>query len=527
MVKLFSNEAIIIESEGERVYLTVKEDKLDIFKLNDILKTLPQIKVTEFKVLKNALDSVGKERVHIGEIAEKYFLEITPDEMTAYLKVNLSEQEVLNDFGHIYSEIKSLLKEKGVQTGIDEEQLQKGIPVGKKFVIAKGIEPILGEDAKYVYYQIGKKTPKVKEDGNSDYYELDLIDNVKAGDWLGEKSLPKNGAAGYTVLGNEIPSKMGRDIKLKYDFKSVDAVIEEEKEVLRARYDGAVAIKHGQICVEKHLELTGNVDYETGNIDFDGSVTIHGTVEDNFKVVATGNIEIKGLQGIGAVDKIISKAGSVVVRGGVNGKLRGTITAKENIYLKFANECILEAGGEIHIGKYAYDSTIKADRILLDPSKGKIVGGKMEARHQIVSGTIGNIQERETRVEIEGFDRDTVMAELEAMKLKLNDSISSANRLKRKLEIFEQNFETLDDRAQNTYKALMLQYESMLDEIGGHYKKMKKYEEILRTRGDGEVKIHQQVYPKTMMELKKIQRQITQLMKCSFYVKGNNILTGD
>lgn len=527
MRSLYSSEAMLIETNETEVFITVKAGNLDMVDMNYILKDLPQVKVTEFKALKDALTIGVNQCIAIGVLSERFVIDITPDEMTVFLKVNLSDAQITDDFGRVYTELISFLKEEGVKIGILEGTLKEGIPSGKKFVVAKGIEPVPGEDSKFRYYQLGNKTPKVKEDGNSDYYELDLIDNVKEGEWLGEKSIPKNGVVGFTVFGNEIPTRMGRDVKLKYDPKTVESSIEEDKEVLRAKIDGAVAIKHGRICVEKHLNIGSDVDFETGNIEFDGSVTIQGTVQDNFKVIATGNIEIKGQQGVGAIERIESTEGSVVVKGGINGRFRGEIVAKENIYVKFANECILTAGNEIHIGKYAYDSTIKADKILLDPSKGKIVGGKMEARHRIVSGSIGNAQERETRLEIEGFDRDKVHAELEAMKLKLNDQISSANRLKRKLEIFEQNYETLDERAQNTYKALMMQYESMLDEIGTYYKKLKKFEDILRTRGDGEVKVYHQVYPKTMMELKKIQRQITQLMKCSFYVKGNNILTGE
>ncbi|MGX8796004.1 DUF342 domain-containing protein [Fusibacter sp. JL298sf-3] len=527
MRTLYVSDVFSLETDEEQVYLRIRDVSLDIFQFNEVLKKYPQVKVTEFKALKDAITQKTTQPVVIGKLSDRVTLEVSADEMSAHVKVNISEEELRADFGRVYAEVIDYIKNNGVTTGIIEDALVDDIPVGKRVLIAKGIQPMQGEDAKYHYYKIGNKTPKVNEDGSSDYYELDLIDNVKVGDWLGEKTCPTKGVGGMTVCGNPIPARSGRDYALKYDRKTVGEFEEGDKIVLRALSDGAVAIKHDRITVENHLHINGNVDYETGNIDFDGSVTIEGTVEDNFKVVATGNIEIKGAQGVGAIDLIESKKGSVVIKGGINGKTRGQIIAKENIYVKFVNEALLSAGREVHIGKYAYDSQVKADKILLDPAKGKIVGGHIQAKHKIISGTIGNVQERETKVHVEGFERGQIMAEHEAIKLKLNDIISAANRLKRKLEIFEQNADALDERAQNTYKALTLQYETLLDEIGGYYRKLKTHEDILRTRGDGEVKVHQKVYPKTLMELKKIQRQITQLMKCSFYVKGNNIHTGE
>lgn len=326
-----------------------------------------------------------------------------------------------------------------------------------------------------------------------------------------------------TVRGNRVPARFGRDYSLKYDRKSVEEVFEKDKFVLKALQNGAVNYDGEKVKVENHLTIHGDVDFETGNVHFDGSVTINGTVKDKFVVEATGDIEIKGKTGVGAVGKIQSTNGSVFIKGGVNGKNEGKVIAKDSIFVKFVNEGRLEAENEIHVLLYAFDSYLKAGKILIDPKKGKIVGGEIHAKHKVVSGSIGNVQERQTVINVEGFERLSIKAELDALKMKFQDLLSSANRMKRKLEIFEENLDRLDERAKNTYNALILNYQTLLDDLEFLSKQADKLEDVLRTRGEGEIKVHQTVYPKTFMELKSLQRQIVEIMKCSFYVKDNKI----
>ena len=165
-----------------------------------------------------------------------------------------------------------------------------------------------------------KKKPTIKSDGKVDNYGMNLIDKIERGGWLGEKTLPTLGQPGKTVFGKTVIAKPGRDYMLKFDAKSVDEVVEEGKIILAAKFDGAVKFEHGKIGVHNHLVIDENVGYSTGNIDFDGYVTIHGVVEDLFSVRATKDIFIKGKMGIGAVGTIHSINGDISILGGVNGK---------------------------------------------------------------------------------------------------------------------------------------------------------------------------------------------------------------
>ena len=67
-------------------------------------------------------------------------------------------------------------------------------------------------------------------------------------------------------------------------------LIENENKIV-SLIDGNAFILGGYVHVEP-LVTVNNVDYSTGNIHFDGSVLVKGTIADGFKVEATGTVEV-------------------------------------------------------------------------------------------------------------------------------------------------------------------------------------------------------------------------------------------
>lgn len=82
------------------------------------------------------------------------------------------------------------------------------------------------------------------------------------------------------------------------------------------------------------------------------------------------------------------KKGSVLLKGGVNGKGEARIIAQRDIYTKYANETILEAGNNIHVGLYAMDSNLKAKKIILPTSVGRIIGGLLLLNIELKQGQL-------------------------------------------------------------------------------------------------------------------------------------------
>lgn len=522
-MKHYSDECIELITKGDGVFIKCRKP-IELKNINEILSTMPRLMISNFSGLRDAIIKATFEEVRIGVYKPLIELEVSKDEMMAYFKLNMLKQDYLGNEEQIISDIITLLQIEQISVGILSEVFSQPIELQKKILIAQGTPAIPGTDAKLSYFTMSQKKPEFKTDGGVDHFEINLIDPINSGDWLGEKIFPTEGIAGKTVKGNEIPAKSGKDLKLKYDSETVQLqMLGDSKAVLKAKINGAVSVVNQEIRVEQHLIIDGNVDYSTGNINFDGFVTVKGTVEDCFSVIGTKDVSILGKLGVGAVALIESKDGSVSITGGINGKGSGFIRAAKNVYLKYCNEAQIEAEGIVQIGAYAYDADIKASKVILMKNSSKVVGGKIIAKHQIISGVIGNQFERETNIQVIGFDRTQMKQELDNVQVYYLDVIERANKIKRQLDIFHVNLDKLDEKATNTYHIMQREFDKIIIEMTNIKESVHQMEEVLRIRGDGEIKILNQVFPKSSLEIKNHMKRIEKVLTGSFYVKDNSM----
>lgn len=522
---IFKNEKFKIFAKDNEIYLINNSASTTINEVNNILKNIPRVKLTEFSNLKEAIGSYdGDSKFKIGILKSKYEIIVSNDSMSAYYKINMSEKEFEETKPMVINNLNDALDKNNIKIGIIQKALDiEKISPNKKILIAKGIPPEKGEDSKIKYYELSKKKPSIDSKDKANHYELNLIDNVVKDEWVGEKTKPTIGKDGKNVYGDILPGSLGRELNLKYDRKTVTRVEEDDKYILIAKNNGAVIFKGNKIAVDDHLIINSDVDYETGNIDFDGHVTINGTVKDNFIVKATKNIAINTKIGIGAVKKIESLNGDIYIKGGISGKSISKIIAGNNIYAKYVKETTLRAENTINIGLYAIDSDIKAKNVILNDKKGRIIGGKLEATYKLESHSIGNKFEKQTKININGFNREELLIKLQTYKIEFNNLISKGNTLKRKLAIFEKNQSKLDEKGMNTYKALLISYDSLIDDINNLHSKMENISENLKTKGDGEVKIYDTAHPKTIIEIKNLQKILKKSLKQSLYAKDNKL----
>ncbi len=318
-----------------------------------------------------------------------------------------------------------------------------------------------------------------------------------------------------------------KDKPLYYDKKTIAAVPEEDKVVLYARISGAFAKVNGNIMVQEVLIVEGDVGSKTGNIDYDGSVIIKGTINDGFSVHATKDISVQGRMGLGSIDSIISRSGDIYIKGGVFGKDKAFIQAANNVYVKHANECTIEAGGDIHIGLYAIGCKITGNNIFLDVYRGRIIGGKIHAKAQVVTAFIGNEAERSTSINIEGFDRNILKKELEELADKHQKLTIVMKKLNRELEVFEETFEKIvEDRTaadEAEMEAMRNKCEQIRSLIFTVDERRKVFEIVLKTKGEGEVTIMRKAFPKTSLLIKDFQKDIEKNTTGVFFVKDKNL----
>jgi uncharacterized protein (DUF342 family) len=524
---LYKNDYLYLQAEQNIVFVEVFKLGFQLKEFDQILKEVPQVALTQFTNLKKALQTIHMGAIEIGIIKPRLEFILAKDLLEVKARINLSMAELENAHAEIVAEIMDYINNNHITEGIQHEMISSGLLPGDEVVIAKGISPIPGQDAKVTYYTLSERKPVIQQDGTADYYEMNFLDEVKQGEWLGEKILATAGIPGVTVTGQEIPASSGKDKPLYYDKATVAAVKEEDKIVLYAKINGAFARLNGNIMVQEVLIIEGDVGSKTGNIDYDGSIIIKGTINDGFSVQATKDISVLSTMGLGSVDSIISRTGDIYIKGGIFGKEKAFIQAANNVYLKHANECTIQAGGDIHIGLYAIGCKLTGNNIFLDINRGRIIGGKIQAKAQVVTAFIGNEAERSTSINIEGFDRAILKKELDDLNEKHQKLMVIMEKMKRELDAFEESFEkiveerTAADEAES--ELIRSKYEQIRRIILTIDERKQALMTFLKTKGEGEVTIMRKAFPKTSLLIKDFQKEIEKSTTGVFFVKDKNL----
>jgi len=316
---------------------------------------------------------------------------IARDRMEASLSVTIPKGSRPLDIEEVLEKIKNT----GVIFGIDHELVKKAYESsGFSVVFAKGLAPVNGTNASIKFHvnMENKGRPDEMADGSVDFKNLNLFTLVQEGDLLAEKILPTPGTPGMDVLGNTLVAKAGKDIPLPIG-KNVQI---GENNTLVAMIAGQLLIANNKINVVPVIEIKEDVDVSTGNIEFNGDVTVRGSVQPGFTIKAEGNVEIFGSVSGGTVE-----GRNVVIKMGIQGMHRGYVKAKENVVAKFVENATVHAGIDVLIGDVVLNSRISASkRVIVEGRRGLIVGGTVMAGEEIRAKVVGTHMATITALEV-------------------------------------------------------------------------------------------------------------------------------
>lgn len=518
---IYSDEYVKIYILSDGLYLESLKSGMPFNQLNSIINSHPEFKIIDFNVIKTAINSAPQLPKKFGELKEKIVIKISEDALKATVTYNVPKDYIdFKNRENLVKETYEALNKKGVTFGIKREFFFNDIEAGKTHTIAEGQASIDGEDSIIKMYELNELKPEIKDDGKTNYYELKLINKVKAGDWLGERIEAKEGIPGRTVIGNTIKAVKGKQFPLLYDRNTVYELLVNNKTVLYSKINGAVNYTEGKITVSNHLDITGDVDFNTGNINFDGYVTINGTVTDGFSVEATKDIEINSPLGIGNVKEIKSLQGSIFIKGGIVSKTQSVIDAKKDIYTKFADNATLQCGGLANIGFYCINSTVNAKEVFIESTKGNIIGGHIKAETKVTSAIIGSPLEVKTVVEVTGFNRSFYSDKLEVVTRNIECLKNKQQALKTDLSSASQQDMTPDEI--KLYNQTFLKIVEIRETIKALEYEKKNINRCLRTKGDGEISITKKIYSNCTLIIKNNQKDITSpcLATSLFFIDG-------
>ena len=517
-VSVYKNEFIEITVQNNKAYLQTFKKGFQLKDFDAVLRSFPRIKLTNFAILKNILSTTSDKPLEFGVWLPSMELELSKDKMQASIVIYETVNHIRQHKDEIMMDIKELLVKHNIVYGITPINLDI-VSSGKAFIIAQGTPPQKGNDAVITYLELPERKPVIRENGKADYFDMNFIFEIKEGMWLGEKVPPTAGIPGTAVDGSIIIPQPGRDAPLKYDRQSAYEVEEHGKVVLRSRINGVLEHVQGLISVNQHLPIDGDVGLETGNIAFDGSVSVRGTILSGYSIVAKGDISIEAPEAVSGAKLIKSVDGDVFIRGGIFGLGETVVEAGGNIFVKHVNEANLKANGDITIGFYSKGSNLSANSIFLDERKGKIVGGTATARNNITVAISGNRLERRTELIINSLNKQEAMLLIQdraaALKKIQDETFQLESAINRYIGI-ESTLNNNQLVAFEQAKQAINRNKEIAETLD---KEIKQMMADLRNSGGEEIYVSKEAHPGTYIQIGKKSTILTELTKGRFKIE--------
>jgi uncharacterized protein len=259
--------------------------------------------------------------------------------------------------------------------------LQGGsIPDGD-FLIAEGRGPAEPVDALFEWDEAFRPKSNDQSDETSriSHYDRNTIISAAKGAVLGRITPAQPGEPGVDVHGKPIkPSRKPRQILLR---GNVEMAADGSAVAL---CDGRVVLDDNKLSIASVLDIPGDVDFGTGNIDTPGDIAIRGSVKDLFQVRSARDITIDG-----HVDgAVLDAGGEIVIRGGIHGHGKAIIRAASRIEAKLCDGALIEAGGIFSVQRECINCRVSADKI--SSPAGTIIGGYTWSRNGIEVQNLGS-----------------------------------------------------------------------------------------------------------------------------------------
>lgn len=537
----------LFEFKSDGVFLTVypTEDSEMLFELSDMRQILKEYGVTDYDMgeLARAVraadgqpcklathfeasvspPSTRKEEAAPEEIVDNremmsYQLEVSKDRMTVTMKINRqpgqrppSKEEILKD-----------LAGRRITFGIDEEAIVRGLEHGAQTVIAKGKPPEAGKDAKIIRKFNAEMKGKLAEDkyGRVDYKNLNLFLLAKKGDILAERVPHTMGVKGTNVFGDTIKPKPGKPKPVP---AGKNTEIQDENFVV-ATMDGQIVEANNKFSIDPRLEIKGDIGVGTGNIDFVGAVDVSGSVQQGFKVKATGTVLING-----AVNGGVVEGYNVVIKGGIigAGPGKGVVVAQEDVQAAFVENGTIEAGGEIQISDVALHSDLRAGiRIVVEGKRGLVTGGYLAAGEEIRAKVIGNPALVASRL---------VVGVNPSLQKRYQAACKEYSESKKKLKQLTQALNTLGkidvsmlppQRAEQIAQLTRSQF-PLAGQVERSERLIKELEEQIAQMKNGRIRVSDRVYPGQKLIVNSIVKHIqTEEQHCTFQVEDDEVKVG-
>lgn len=361
-------------------------------------------------------------------------LQISSDKMTVRLDMSRfkSDENIHND------DIKAALEQKKIPWSLSVEErvreileaLQNPDLGDPKPILIQGTTPIDGKNGRFEWsescdpdkqYSFPDKQCSFLElqdqTGQASFYDRSSVILVAKDEIIGRLHPPTEGESGKDVFGDPVESRPGAEHKIE---PGKNVKLQSDGQTFIALCDGEIKLQSNKLLVEPVIVIKSDVDFSTGNINYDGDIHINGDIKDLFEVKAGGNINVGGT--IDAAQVVCQ--GNLTVRRGISGKEKGYIDVKKNLSAKYLSNVTVWVQGDALIQSEIVNTELNAKgKIVLE--RGGISGGQITAAGNVEAPVIGSPVGVRTVVKsaVDPFLQKKIQ-EYEGTRAKLSSAIS-------------------------------------------------------------------------------------------------------
>lgn len=448
-------------------------------------------------------------------VQEMFDIQVSVDKMTAIARffppssngALMEKGEIIRDLGH-----------KKIAVGINEKVIDAFIANRKyctDYVIAQGIVPVQGSDAKIEYFFNTNPNvkPKMNEDGTVNFFELDMISKCNVGDVLARLTKAEPGEPGQNVYGERVQQRDVKKLILKFG-RNIEQT--EDGTELKSLVNGHVSLVDDKVFVSDVYEVN-DVDTSTGNIEYAGNVLIRGNVKAGFCVQAEGDIEVKGV----VEGALLEAGGSIIIARGVNGMNKGVLSASGNIISKFIENATVTSGGYVHTEAILHSKVSAKGDIEVTGRKGFITGGVVRAGNMISAKMIGSSMGADTLIEV-GVDPELKEKANELRKTiaELQKSLATIqpvlNAMSQKLAAGEKLPYEQAQYAQKLVETCKLQKTQLAESE----KTLEELDSVMDTETAAQIRVGNEVYPGTKITISDVSLYVHDSFKHCRFIKS-------
>ena len=320
--------------------------------------------------------------------------------------------------------------------------------------------------------------PQSRDDGSLDMHNLGDIEVVDVGQPLVRRIPSRPGENGSDVLGNVIMSEALKDDP--FDIGEGTEVSPDDPHLLIAQRHG-VPLKMARGMRVSEVLVVNDVDLQTGNVEYDGSVMIKGDVKNGMHVEATADIYVNGF----VENARLTAQGDVIIKQGIIGKANATkdpegdqaedacVVKGRNVIARYAQHAFIEAEQNVEMGAQLLHCRVLGCQELHvgDPAKrkAKLVGGVANIGGAAHIGTLGSVAGAQTVLNFDlkaGPIQEAIKEKQDLLDQKLEtinglvEAILSLKKLKPSPELIEKM-----RKAKNTVDQLRNETDPLLQEI--------------------------------------------------------------